>query len=60
MLSRLPAGSDLRFDGEEMSEGVDNVSTVHMICCQIVHVKDDPKLLVKETSKDPVLTQCAL
>ena len=55
VLNHLPAGSDLQFDGEEMGEDVDNVCTVRMISHQIV--QDDPKLLVKETSKDPVLTQ---
>ena len=54
-LSRLPAGSDHGFDGEEMGDDVDNVCTVHMISRQIM--QDDPKLLVKETNKDPVLTQ---
>ena len=34
---------------------VDNVCTVRMISRQIM--QDDPMLLVKETSKDPVLTQ---
>ena len=54
-LSRLPAGSDHKFDGEEMDEDVDNFCTVCMISCQIM--QDDLKLLVKETSKDPDLTQ---
>ena len=48
-------GSDLQSDGEEMDEDVDNVFTVHMIGHQIV--QDDPNLLVKETSKNPVLKQ---
>ena len=55
VLSRLPAGSDHGFDGEEMGDDVDNVCTVRMISRQIM--QDDPKLLVKETNKDPVLTQ---
>ena len=55
VLSCLPVDSDLQFDGEEMGKDVDNVYTVHMIVRQIV--QDDPKLLVKETSKDPVVTQ---
>ena len=38
-----------------MGEDGDNVCTVRMISRQIV--RDDPKLLVKETRKDPVLTQ---
>ena len=38
-----------------MDEDVDNIGTVHMISHQIV--QDDPTLLIKETSKDPVLTQ---
>ena len=54
-LSRLPVGSDHKFDEEEMGEDVDNVCTVRTISCQIM--QDDTKLLVKETSKDPVLTQ---
>ena len=54
-LSHLPAGSDNGFDGEEMGNDVDNVCTVGMISCQIM--QDDPKLLVNETSKDPLLTQ---
>ena len=54
-LSRLPAGSDLQFVGEEMGEDVDNVCTVSMISHQII--QDDPKLLVKGTRKDPVLMQ---
>ena len=53
-LSRLPAGSDHKFDGEEIGKNVNNVCTVCMIGCQIM--QDDPKLLVKETSRDPVLT----
>ena len=38
-----------------MDEDVDNVCIVHMISCQIM--QDDPKLQVKETSKDPAVTQ---
>ena len=38
-----------------MGEDVDNVCTVRMISRQVM--QDDPKLPVKETSKDPVLTQ---
>ena len=34
---------------------MDNFCTAHMIRHQIV--QDDPKLLVKKTSKNPVLTQ---
>ena len=41
-----------------MGEDVDNVCTVRMISRQIM--QDDPKLLVKETSIDPVLTQVVL
>ena len=55
VLSRLPAGNDHQFDGEKMGEDMDNVCTVRMIIHQIM--QDDPKLLVKETRKDPVLTQ---
>ena len=40
---------------EEIDEDVDNVCTVRMISSQII--QDGPKLLVKETSKDEVLTQ---
>ena len=54
-LSHLPACNDLQFDGQEMGEDVDNVCTVCMISLQIM--QDDPKLLFKETSKDPVPTQ---
>ena len=54
-LSHLPAGSDLQFDWEKMGEDVDYVCTVRMINCQIM--QDDLKLVVKETSKDPVLSQ---
>ena len=35
-LSRLPAGSDHEFNGEEMGEDVDNVCIVCMICWQII------------------------
>lgn len=38
-----------------MKMHVDNVHTIHMISRQMV--QDDPRLLIKETSKDPVLTQ---
>ena len=55
MLICFPASSDLRFDGEELGEDVDYVCTVHMISRQIT--QDDPKLLVKETSKNAVITQ---
>ena len=49
-LSCLPAGSDHKFNGKEMGEDVGNVIS-HQI------IQDDPKLLVKETRKDPVFTQ---
>ena len=55
MLTHLPAGSDLQFDEEEMGKEVENDCTVCMISHQIV--QDEFKLLVNETSKDPVLTQ---
>ena len=45
-LSRFPAGSDHKFDGEEMGEDVDNVCTVRMISYQIM--QDYPNLLIKE------------
>ena len=48
-LSRLLTGSDLQFDREEMGEDVDNVHTIHMVSRQMV--QDDPRLLIKETSK---------
>ena len=54
-LSRLPVSSDHKFDGEEMGEDVNNVCTVCISSRQIM--QDDPKLLVKEISKDPVPTQ---
>ena len=38
-----------------MGEDVDNVCTIRMISHQIM--QDDPHLLVKATSKDPILTQ---
>ena len=34
---------------------MDNACTMHMISRQMV--QDDPRILIKETSKDPVLTQ---
>ena len=49
VLSRLPVGSYLQFDGEEMGEGMDNVCTVCMISHQIV--QGDPKPLVKKKGK---------
>ena len=55
VLSHLPVGRDHKFDGEEMGEDLDNVCAVHMFSCQIV--QDELKLLVKETSKHPVLAQ---
>ena len=54
-LSHLPVGGDHQFHVEEMGEDVDNICTVSMISRQII--QDDSKLLVKETNKDPVLTQ---
>ena len=57
-LSHFPVGNDHKFHGEETGEDVDNVCTVRMISHQIM--LDDPKLLVKETSKDPVITRHAL
>ena len=55
-LSSLLAGSDLQFDGEEeVGEDVDNMFTIHMISHQMV--RDDPMLRIKETSKNPFLTE---
>ena len=48
-LSRLLVGIDLRFDGEEIGENMDNVCTFHMIGCQMLQV--DPKLLLKKQAK---------
>ena len=41
--------------GEEIRDDADNICKVHTISSQIM--PDDPKLLVKKTSKVPVLTQ---
>ena len=54
-LSRVPANGNLQFDVEEVGEDVDNVCTIHTISHQMV--QDGPRLLIKETRKDPVLNQ---
>ena len=53
-LSRLPAGPDDEFDGEEGSDDADVVCTIRMISQQMKPL--DADLVKKETAKDPVLT----
>ena len=52
-LSRLPAGPDEEFDGEESNADVDTICMIKTISMQVKPV--DSTLLAKETSKDPVL-----
>ena len=54
-LSRLPFSNDTSFDGEEMEEDVDSVCLVRTISRQIN--PDNPLLVVRETAKDPILSQ---
>jgi len=52
-LSRLPQGPDDIFDGEETDADIDTICTIKLISMQIKPL--DSTLLIKETSKDPVL-----
>ena len=54
-LSRLPFSNDTSFDGEEMEEDFDSVCLVRTISRQIN--LDNTFLLVRETAKDPILSQ---
>ena len=54
-LSRLPFSNDRSFDGEEMKEDFDSVCLVRTIIRQIN--PDNPLLVVRETAKDPILSQ---
>ena len=54
-LSRLPFSNDTSFDGEEMEDDVDSVCLVRTISRQIN--PDNPLLVVRETAKDPILSQ---
>ena len=47
--------ADTSFDGEEMEDDVDNVCLVRTISRQIN--PDNPLLMVRETAKDPILSQ---
>ena len=47
--------ADTSFDGEEMEDDVDNVCLVRTISRQIN--PDNPLLVVRETAKDPILSQ---
>ena len=47
--------ADTSFDGEEMEDDVDSVCLVRTISCQIN--PDNPLLVVRETAKDPILSQ---
>ena len=47
--------ADTSFDGEEMEDDVDSVCLVRTISRQIN--PDNPLLVVRETAKDPILTQ---
>ena len=54
-LSRFPFSNDTSFDGEEMEDDVDSVCLVRTINRQIN--PDNPLLVVRETAKDPILSQ---
>ena len=54
-LRRLPFSNDTSFDGEEMEEDVDSVCLVRTISRQTN--PDNPLLVVRETAKDPILSQ---
>ena len=54
-LSRLPFSNDTSFDGEEMEDDVDSVCLIRTISRQIN--PDNPLLVVRETAKDPILSQ---
>ena len=53
VLSRLPAGPDITFDGEESEADVDTVCTIRVISLQLNPT--DPGVLAKESAKDPVI-----
>ena len=53
-LSRLPAGEDLDFDGEEEEEDISMVCTIKTISQQLNPT--DPGLIAKESRKDPVIS----
>ena len=53
-LSRLPAGPDHNFDGEESGADIDTVCLIKMISMQLKPI--DSGVLTKETAKDPVLS----
>jgi len=53
-LSRLPAGNDDIFDGEESGEDGDMVCTIRVLSLQVQPFSSN--LLTKESEKDPVLT----
>ena len=54
-LSCLPFSNDTSFDEEEIEEDVDSVCLVRTISRQIN--PDNPLLIVRETAKDPILSQ---
>ena len=51
--SRLPAGEDKIFDGEEDDNDTDMVCTIHILSLQVGSL--DSRLLTKESGKDPVI-----
>ena len=53
VLSRLPAGPDIMFDGEESEADVDTVCTIRVVSLQLNPT--DPGVLAKESAKDPVI-----
>ncbi|KAL5503296.1 hypothetical protein EMCRGX_G010223 [Ephydatia muelleri] len=53
VLSRLPVGPDITFDGEESEADVDMVCTIRVISLQLNPT--DPGVLAKESAKDPVI-----
>jgi len=54
-LSRLPAGPDVNFDGEEDEKDIDTVCMINSINRQIEPA--DQNTLRKESSKDPIITE---
>lgn len=53
-LSRLPCGTDTNFDGEEEQADTSMVCSIKQISLQLDPL--NPKLITKETGKDPVLS----
>lgn len=53
-LSRLPAGPDAKFDGEEHGADIDTVCTIKTISLQLNPI--DPGALARESKKDPVIS----